>query len=93
MAWILAPEPEERRLPFPVVEDLLYSEEYVKSKNAERYLREALRMTSTAIRQTAEETTGQRSNATWSIARKLRLTASNFGDILQAIRLNRLMNC
>jgi len=92
MAWILAPEPEERQLPFPVVEDLLYSEEYLKSDNADQHLREALQMTSTAVRQTAEETIGQRSNPTWSIARKLRLTASNFGDILQAIRLNRLLN-
>lgn len=42
------------------------------------------------IIQTAWTTIGQRENTLWAKVRKLRFTASNFGQIVTAVRKNRL---
>ena len=41
----------------------------------------------------AELTVGQRTNPLWSIIRKLRITASNFGIVLHAVSENRFDFC
>lgn len=41
------------------------------------------------IIQTAWTTIGQRENTLWAKVRKLRFTASNFGQIVTAVRKNR----
>ena len=53
------------------------------------FLRQQLTVSPAAISEIAEKTTGQRDNPFWSMARKMRLTASNYGVILRACRLKR----
>ncbi|XP_061197004.1 uncharacterized protein LOC133205251 [Saccostrea echinata] len=52
--------------------------------------REKLVICSEKIIETAWLTTGQRENSLWAAVRKLRITASNFGQVIGAIRRNRL---
>ncbi|XP_062617956.1 uncharacterized protein LOC134279564 [Saccostrea cucullata] len=48
------------------------------------WLRHALSLSDEAIKRAAMETTGQRDNPMWSIVRKYRITASNFGAVLSS---------
>jgi len=91
MHWILQDEvkADTNRLPFPVVQDILMSEEFLTTTNKLLYIRRKLIMTSSSIKLTSSLTSGQRSNPLWAIARKMRLTASNFGLVLAAIKRNR----
>ena len=90
--WMLSPEPQESHLPAPLIEDVLMSEAYV-SGGGQTYLRKALLSSDAVIAEVEERTRGQRNNATWAAIRKLRVTASNFGVVLKAIRLNRYLFC
>ncbi|XP_062571257.1 uncharacterized protein LOC134233305 [Saccostrea cucullata] len=82
LKWILEPEPCEPGPPVPLTEDLLTSPDYVHSDTPIVWLRHALSLSDEAIKRAALETTGQRDNPMWSIVRKYRITASNFGAVL-----------
>ncbi|XP_022288509.2 uncharacterized protein LOC111100719 [Crassostrea virginica] len=88
--WILAKEPEVEALPVPIVEDLLTCQEYIAAKEPLTWLRQQLNVSPEKVIQTAFLTTGQRENAVWAAIRKLRFTASNFGQIIAAAKRNRL---
>ncbi|XP_078331749.1 uncharacterized protein LOC144625290 isoform X3 [Crassostrea virginica] len=90
MHWILSNEPECEEMPALLVEDLLTSEEYLHAQCKLSYLREKLTISPEKIIQTAWLTRGQRENSVWAAVRKLRITASNFGQVIGAIRRNRL---
>ena len=51
-------------------------------------MRRALQLSPDNIAAIAQETVGQCDNPLWSVVRKLRLTASNFGAVLAAQRRN-----
>ena len=53
------------------------------------WCREKLTISPEKIIQTAWLTRGQRENSIWAAVRKLRITASNFGQVIGAIRRNR----
>lgn len=94
MHWILSPEPEQAAdqascTSIPLVEELLACPEYEQEKEQETWLRRQLSVTPQQARDIADQTTGQRDNPLWSVIRKTRFTASNFGDILRAVKLNR----
>jgi len=89
LQWILAPELAQVSLDLPLVEDMLISVDYLQAYNKQTWLRRALVTSPTKIREIALATVGQRNNPWWSAVRKYRLTASNFGYILGAIRRNR----
>ena len=93
LLWILEPEPEGKTCPVAVVEDLLTSPGYVQSESPMHWIRREMVISSDVIKQTAEATTGQRSNAMWAIVRKLRITASNFGPVLAAAKHGRFVCC
>lgn len=84
MHWILAPEPACAVNPVSLVEDLLCSEHFV-GPNKIVWLRKAMQLTPDTIHQVAALTEGQSSNVMWSAVRKLRFTASLFGDLLRAV--------
>ncbi|XP_061169341.1 uncharacterized protein LOC133178631 [Saccostrea echinata] len=88
--WILSNEPECEEMPVLLIEDKLISEEYLNVQCKSSYLREKLVICSEKIIETAWLTTGQRENSFWAAVRKLRITASNFGQVIGAIRRNRL---
>lgn len=73
----------------PLVEDLLLSESFLHAEDQNNWLRTQLKVTEDIINTTAEKTKGQRNNAVWAIVRKLRITASNFGQVLKAARRKR----
>lgn len=86
MEWILQPEPCEPGPPAPIIEDLLTSAEFVHSDMPMVWLRRALILSEEVITNTALATKGQRNNPMWSIIRKNRITASNFGAVLSTKR-------
>ncbi|XP_062613222.1 uncharacterized protein LOC134274994 isoform X1 [Saccostrea cucullata] len=90
MHWILSKEPEVQKFPVSLVQDLLMSEEYLTAECKSAYLRSKLVVSQETVIQTAWLTIGQRENAIWQAVRKMRFTASNFGQIIGAIRRNRL---
>lgn len=86
MEWILQPEPCESGPPAPIIEDLLSSAEFVHSDMPMVWLRRALILSEEVITNTALATKGKRNNPMWSIIRKNRITASNFGAVLRTKR-------
>lgn len=93
--WILSPEQGNTasNLPVCIVDEVLLSEEYLMAKAPLHVMRQKMVIAPENIPTVAEQTIGQRSNALWSAVRKHRLTASNFGVILAAMRLNRYVSC
>jgi hypothetical protein len=87
--WILSPEAPKQQPPVLLLEDLLSSEDFLHVDEQEKWLRQQLKVTGDIIETTVEKTKGQRSNALWAAVRKLRITASNFGQVLRAVRLKR----
>lgn len=86
--WLLKPEP---LMPPPEIcllisiEEVLFSQEYITSKNKQHFLTEKLLVTNETVLKIAQETVGQAKNDLWLIYKKHRLTASNFGDIISAM--------
>ena len=91
MHWIMSPEPKTTTNVgvVPIIEDSLTSKEYLESQHPITYLRQHLIVSPEVIRSVAALTVGQRTNQLWAVVRKMRITASNFGPVLQAVRLNR----
>lgn len=81
--WLLQPEPPVISFPVPLVEDLLLHEQYL-SPNKDQWLRQMLQVSPAAIRSLASSTVGQHKCHIWTAVRKLRFTASKFGDLLKA---------
>lgn len=89
----MAPEPDRPdALDITMVEDVLISPEYLNSDDKKTYLREKMIATTQMIMNVASQTIGQRQNQMWCAARKMRVTASNFGIVLHALRTKRLIN-
>jgi hypothetical protein len=89
LQWILSPEPERQPSAVPVIEDVLVSSDYNEAACKQTWLRRALVVSPATVQQVAVSTLGQRTNPAWSLVRKHRLTASNFGPVLAAVRRNR----
>jgi hypothetical protein len=88
--WILSPEPiTSVTLSIPLVEDLVSSPDYLNSGTGITWLKKSLNVNPDQIQRTVSATVGQRENGLWAAVRKLRFTASNFGDILLAVKHNR----
>lgn len=87
--WILSEEPKAQTSPVPLIEDLLMSTEYISSEDPNTWLRKNLILSPEMILEAAFISSGQRENALWAAIRKLRFTASNFGQIIGAAKRNR----
>ena len=86
--WLLSPEPEKSNvLPVITVEDIVLSEEFVNHVDKKSYLTEKLRVTEDQRIALNKATIGQRDNPCWHMIRKGRLTASNFGSVLNCKRV------
>lgn len=68
----------------------MLSREYTESQDPLGWLRETMSVSREQIEQVSGATVGQRENSLWAAVRKLRFTASNFGQILGAARRHRL---
>ena len=86
--WLLSPEPqvEPQHIPVPIVHDILSSHDFIKIQATEKlvYFQEKMKIFKEAITSVAQISSGQQANEIWHQVRKGRLTASNFGAVLQA---------
>ncbi|PFX29435.1 Exonuclease [Stylophora pistillata] len=89
--WILSPEPQPATpLPIKTIEDIIYSEGFLMASTKEKqleYLIENAKVEERTINVVSTLTAGQRNSPAWHQARRGRLTASNFGSVLQAKRV------
>lgn len=88
VCWLLSPEPEPPSpLPIKTVEDI-FSEGFLQQPTSEKqFLMDEVRLAQNTIRKVSTLTSGQRDNPAWHLARKGRLTASNFGVVFNAKRI------
>lgn len=89
--WILSPEPEPVTLPMLTIEEIIYSDGFLQAHGKEdqlSFFKEKCKIQSSTIQEIAKLTVGQRENPAWSMLRKGRLTASNFGPVLAAKRVS-----
>jgi len=88
----MRPEPQIQATPLPVatIDDIIFSEEFLQLQGPEaqrQHLLERATLDWETIQQVSHFTAGQRDNPSWQMIRKSRLTASNFGSILNAKRV------
>ena len=88
LCWLLSPEPPViGKLPIPSIEEIIYTDEFLRAREVQEHLDCLVRsskLDEEEIIRISEMTVGQRNNPAWHIARRGRLTASNFGSILHA---------
>jgi len=91
LCWLLSPEPPVvSKLPMPSIEEIIYSDEFLRARGIQEQLDCLVRsskLDEEKIVRISEITVGQRNNPAWHIARRGRLTASNFGSVLNAKRI------
>ena len=92
LCWLLSPEPSpvSARLPIPTIEEIIFSEEFLKTRGLQEQLDclvRRCRISSKDIVKISDLTVRQRDNPSRHLARKGRLTASNFGVVLKAKRV------
>lgn len=86
--WLLRDEPTMFNQ-IVDIEEIVFSNEYLQATSKLSFLETTLKLSDEKIKEICQKTIGQSSNETWLIARKNRLTSSNFGVILSAIKRNR----
>ncbi|KAL9978422.1 hypothetical protein ACROYT_G015935 [Oculina patagonica] len=91
LCWLMSPEPQpQAKLPIPTIEEIIFSEEFMKTRGSQQQLDCLVRNAKVQehdVILVSKITVGQRDNPAWHLARKVRLTASNFGSVLQAKRV------
>ena len=91
LCWLLSPEPPAiSKLPMPSIEEIMYSDEFLRARGIQEQLDclvHSSKLDEQKIVRISEITVGQRNNPVWHIARRGRLTASNFGSVLNAKRV------
>lgn len=91
LCWLISPEPPiANQLPFPTIEEIIFSDEFLQATGRQQQLDCLVRLSrlqETDILRVSELTAGQRDNPAWFLARRGRLTASNFGSVLKAKRI------
>ncbi|XP_067018182.1 uncharacterized protein [Acropora muricata] len=91
LCWLMSPEPSpQAKLPVPTIEEIIYSDEFVQTRGAQQQLDCLVRkakITEANVLLISQITVGQRDNPAWHLARRGRLTASNFGSVLHAKRV------
>ena len=85
---LLSREPEPAaQLPLKTIEEIIFSEGFLREQTSLEqleYLIRNVKVGQDIIKEVSALTTGQRDNPAWHLARKGRLTASNFGPVLKA---------
>jgi len=92
LQWIMSPEPQNQSKPLPVAttDKIIFSEEFLQLPDTWRqhqYLMDIAKLDWPTIKEVSQLTAGQRDNPSWQMIRKDRLTASNFGCVLNAKRV------
>ena len=95
VCWLLSREPEPAaQLPLKTIEEIIFSEGFLGEQTSlgqlEYFIRN-VKVGQDIIKEVSALTTGQRDNPAWHLARKGRLTASNFGAVLKAKRVTQAL--
>lgn len=90
--WLMSPEPETQSgsLPVATVDEVIFQEEFLQLQGAgvqRQYFLERVKVDWRTIEDVSRLTSGQRDNPSWQMIRKGRLTASNFGSVLNVKRV------
>ena len=88
--WIMTPEPTLPSLPIKTIENIQSRRIFLSMQGNDdqiAYLINSAKITQEQIIEVSRLTTGQRDNPSWHMLRKGRLTASNFGSVLNAKRV------
>lgn len=92
-SWLLKPELNEEFFNLlPSIEHILYSAGYMNAEYKNDYLLSKSSITKDVISQIAIDTIGQHANEKWLVGRKLRLTSSKFGMVIDACHRNKYPN-
>ena len=88
LCWLMSPEPVTvSRLPIPTIDDIIFSQYFLQTREYQEqidcFIQQA-KIPEEHISRISDITVGQRDNPSWHLARKGRLTASNFGCIFKA---------
>lgn len=90
LCWLMSPEPQPpKQLAVPTIEEIIFSEEFMSlpTDNEQiEYLKSKVAVDLDTVKKISSLTSGQRNNPSWHLVRKGRLTASNFGCVLNAKR-------
>jgi len=90
ICWIMSPEPAPTQsLCIRTIEEIIYSEEFLNIQGQQAqiaFLQGKAEVDENQIKEIGSLTKGQRDNPLWHLVRKGRLTASNFGCVLNAKR-------
>ena len=91
LCWLLSPEPPViSKQPMPSIEEIIYSEKFLRARGIQEQLDCLVRsskLDEQKIIRISEITVGQRNNPVLHIARRGRLTATNFGSVQNAKRV------
>ena len=82
--------PLANQLPFPTIEEIIFSEEFLEATGRQQQLdclARRSRLQETDSLKISELTVGQRDNPAWFLAKRGRLTACKFGSVLKAKRI------
>ena len=89
--WLLSPEPRvAKKLPMSSIEEIIFSDKFLQAKGSQEQLDCLIprsKLDEHNIARISELTVGQIENAVWRLARRGKLTASNFGSVLKANRV------
>lgn len=81
-------ESQDTVLELTDVRDVILSKEFIEAENGVNFLKKKLQLTPNSILNVMTRTIGQSSNPHWHFARKNRITASNFGKVLDSVNRN-----
>ena len=89
LEWLLKPQERNQGKQVPSVEELLHSDAFQQATDKVGHLLNSMELTEAEITSLEEATRAQAACPEWMIARKYRLTASNFGKVLGAVNRGR----
>lgn len=74
---------------FPVIEEIISSKDFLEATDKVSLFKQKCAIGDQSIKDIAAATIGQTLNEKWYLARKCRMTASNFGPVIAACKKNR----
>ena len=91
LCWLMAPEPDQQQMDLPLLEVVLTSKKFQEASEKKKFFLEKMELTKENIVKMSQVTVLQSRNDAWHMLRKGRLTASNFGPVLQARKVTQAL--
>uniref|UniRef100_V5GT43 YqaJ viral recombinase domain-containing protein n=1 Tax=Anoplophora glabripennis TaxID=217634 RepID=V5GT43_ANOGL len=88
-SWLLQPEPQSEAFIIPDIDCIIYSVAFIEAEDKALFVCNRLAITEEVRNSITQSTIGQSKNPNWLVARKYRLTAIHFGEVLAACKRDR----